>query len=141
MTPGTVVTATEYPRALLDTSVVIDLAEIDEELLPLEGAISSITLAELSAGVSHAPDPFTRAVRLRALQAVEATFDVLPFDPDAARTYGQVDALIRVAGRKPRGRFADLLIAATAISQDLPLLTRNPKDLVGLESILTSVSI
>ena len=35
------------PQGLLDTSVVIDLESIETELLPIESAISALTLAEL----------------------------------------------------------------------------------------------
>ncbi|WP_090595527.1 PIN domain-containing protein [Auraticoccus monumenti] len=40
-------------------------------------------------------------------------------------------------GRRPRGRFADLLIAATAHAHGLDLYTRNGDDLAGLEGLLT----
>jgi hypothetical protein len=83
----------------------------------------------------------TQVVRQRHLQATEALFDVLPFDAGAARVYGHIDVLVRAAGRSPRARIADLFIAATAVAYDLPLLTRNPKDFVGLDSILTVVAI
>ena len=40
-------------------------------------------------------------------------------------------------GRKARGRRAvDLLIAATALAEGLPLYTRNPSDIHGLASLL-----
>jgi predicted nucleic acid-binding protein len=132
---------TELSRAILDTSVVIDINEVDRAHLPGEIAISAVTLAELTAGVGYATDPVERIGRQRALQAAEATFDVLPFDAESARAYGQVDLLVRLAGRKPRGRTADLFIAATAVANDLPVLTRNPKDFVGLESLVQIISI
>jgi len=41
------------------------------------------------------------------------------------------------AGRKPRGRRAvDLLIAATALAQEMPLFTRNPADFASLEGLI-----
>ncbi|MFQ6272037.1 type II toxin-antitoxin system VapC family toxin [Kutzneria viridogrisea] len=126
---------------MLDTSVVIDLSTIPEQDLPLECAISAVTLAELAVGVHTAKDVLQRTVRQHLLQATEASFDVLPFDAQAARTYAHVDTFVRAAGRKPRVRMADLLIAATAIANDLPLLTRNPKDFLGLESIVRVVQI
>jgi predicted nucleic acid-binding protein len=132
---------TDIERGLLDTSVVIDLPTIPAESLPLESAISAITLAELTAGVAGAKDPVTRVVRQRHLQATEASFDVLPFDPGSARAYGHIDVLVRAVGRSPRARIADLFIAATAVANDLPLITRNPKDFVGLDSILAVVAI
>lgn len=128
-------------RGLLDTSVVIDLPKVPIEQLPDELAISTVTLAELAAG-PHASDiPAERAARQQRLQWAEATFDPLPFDAEAARRYGQVYALVRASGRRPRRRLADLLIASVAVANDLPLLTRNPADFAGLESVLTVVSV
>ncbi|MEV6604764.1 type II toxin-antitoxin system VapC family toxin [Kutzneria sp. NPDC051319] len=132
---------TDIERGMLDTSVVIDIPTIPEASLPLECSISAITLAELTAGVANAQDPVKRVIRQRHLQATEASFEVLSFDPDAARAYGHIDVLVRAAGRSPRTRIADLFIAATAVANDLPLITRNPKDFVGLDSILTVVAI
>jgi predicted nucleic acid-binding protein len=40
------------------------------------------------------------------------------------------------AGRKPRRRIADLLIAATAIAEGLPLFTTNPDDFTGLDKLM-----
>jgi predicted nucleic acid-binding protein len=67
---------------------------------------------------------------------VEAAFESLSFDAAAARSYGLVYAAVRVAERPPRRRLADLLIAATAHANSLPLLTRNPDDFAGLEHLL-----
>lgn len=128
-------------RGLLDTSVVIDLPKVSISRLPDELAISTVTLAELAAG-PHATDvPAERAARQRRLQWAEATFDPLPFDAEAARSYGQVYALVLAAGRHPRRRLADLLIASVAVANGLPLFTRNPTDFTGLDSVLTVVEI
>jgi hypothetical protein len=50
------------------------------------------------------------------LQHVEATFDPLPYDQGAARLFRQICAAVRTAGREPRKRASDLMIAATAAS-------------------------
>jgi len=42
--------------------------------------------------------------------------------------YGQLCAAVRAAGRQPRPRSSDLMIAATAASNALPLYTANPDD-------------
>jgi predicted nucleic acid-binding protein len=124
---------------MLDTSVVIDLDRIDAAQLPNRVSISAITMAELAAGPHATDDPAERARRQDRLQRAEATFDPLPFDADAARAYGRIYASV-VAGRKARGRRAvDLLIAATAVANALPLYTRNPDDfdqLDGLEVVV-----
>lgn len=129
-----------HVRGLLDTSVVVDLDEIDPGLLPDEPAVCSVTLAELAAGPHATSDPNERARRQEHLQRVEAIFDPLPFDADAARAYGRVYAAIAAVGRKARGRRAvDMLIAATALANELPLYTCNPDDFAGLNEILEVV--
>jgi predicted nucleic acid-binding protein len=122
---------------ILDTSVVIDLSDIEATLLPAESAITAVTLAELAAGPHATDDPIERSIRQERLQWAEATFDALPFDIAAARSYGRVYALVRAARRQPRSRVADLMIASIAAGQHLPLYTRNPADFAGLESIIT----
>ena len=132
---------TEPTRGLLDTSVVIDHDILDSGCLPDESAIAAVTLAELSAGPHVARDEQERARRQDRLQWAAATWDPLPFDADAARVYGRVFAAVRAAGRPGRARLADLLIAATAAANGLPLYTRNPKDFAGLESVVTVVPV
>ncbi len=54
----------------------------------------------------------------------------------AARAYGRVYASVLAAGRKARGRRAvDLLIAATAIANELPLYTCNPDDFAEIDGL------
>ncbi len=129
-------------RGLLDTSVVIDLEKIESDLLPIECAISAVTLAELAAGPHATSDQQERARRQDRLQRTEAIFDPLPLDVEASRAYGRIYAAVFAAGRKARGaRAVDLLIAATALSLDLPIYTRNAKDFEALEGLVEVVEI
>jgi predicted nucleic acid-binding protein len=121
--------------------VVVDLDLFSAEQLPVELAISVITLAELSAGPAAAVDDDERARRQDRLQRTEAVFDPLPFDVEAARAYGRIHAAVVDRGRQPRRRFADLLIASTALAENLPLITRNADDFVGLEKLISVVEI
>jgi hypothetical protein len=137
-------------QGLLDTNILVLRGWIDPAELPEEMAISAITLAELSAG-PHQVRPNSeqdmydeheeRARRTEALQRAESEFDPLPFDAEAARVYGRVTAAVVAAGRKPRRRIADLMIAATAIGENLPLYTTNPSDYVGLERLLRVIPV
>jgi hypothetical protein len=131
---------TRPARGILDTSVVVDLDEIDAASLPREVAVSSLTLAELAAGTHATTDADERSRRQDRLQRAEAAFDPLPFDGDAARAYGRVFAAVTSAGRKARGaRAVDLLIAATAVAAGLPLYTRNARDFEALDDLLTVI--
>jgi predicted nucleic acid-binding protein len=122
---------------LLDTSVIIDLEEIDASRLPISVAVSALTMAELAAGPHATHDPDERGRRQDRLQRAEAAFDPLPFDGESARAYGRVFASVIAAGRKARGaRAVDLLIAATALAEDLPLYTHNGDDFRALDDLL-----
>ena len=131
-----------HPRGLIDTSVVIDLELIEPADLPVEIAVSAITMAELAAGPHATTDPAERARRQDRLQRAEATFEPLPVDRAVARAHGRVHAAVGAAGRKARGRRAvDLFSAATAAAAGLPLYTRNPADFAGLSEILEIVAV
>ncbi|MCU1486494.1 MAG: hypothetical protein JWN67_3240 [Actinomycetia bacterium] len=127
---------------MLDTSVVIDLDQLDRAALPVELAVSALTMAELAAGPYAPGDPAERAERQDRLQRAEAAFESLPFDANAARAYGRVYAAVTTVGRKARGaRAGDLLVAASALAYGLPLYTRNPDDFRGLEGLLEVVPV
>lgn len=129
-------------RGLLDTSVVIDLERLDANVLPREIAISSLTIAELSAGPHAAATAAERARRQDRLQRVEAAFDPLPFDAEAARAYGRIFAEVASKGTKARGaRAVDLMIAAVALAHGLPLVTRNASDVRDLRRLLHVIEV
>ena len=134
-------TGDQHQVGMIDTNVLVHLAALDGAELPDEMVISAVTLAELSAGPHHADDPAERARRVSVLQHAEATFEPLPFDTDAARAFGLVVAAVLAAGRTPRRRIADLMIAATALASRLPLYTTNPGDFTGLGALVTVVPV
>ncbi|WP_240506670.1 type II toxin-antitoxin system VapC family toxin [Thermoactinospora rubra] len=114
----------------------------DPTELPAESAITAVTLGELSRGPYATDDPVKRAGRVAVLQYAEAAFgDPLPYDAEAARLFGQICAIVYSQGRQPRSRTADLMIAATAASNELPLFTANPKDFDGLERLVNVVTV
>ena len=119
-------------RALLDTSVVIG----DRRPAGVEAAISVATLAELHFGALLAADPAERARWVGRLAAVEAAFDPLPVTAEVARTWGRLAAAVAQRGGKPRRRQIDLVIAATALSENVPLLTYDLADLAIIEDLL-----
>lgn len=139
--PGETPDDREQERGLVDTNIVIHLTKLEPSRLPAELVVSAVTLAELSAGPYHADDPAERARRVRVLQHAEATFDPLPFDAPAARAFGQVCAAVLAAGRTPRRRVADLMIASIALANRLPLYTTNPADFASLDELVTVVGV
>ena len=121
---------------LLDTSTLILLERIDDPAtLPGQPVITAITLAELSVGPLVAAGAPERATRQARLQQAEADFDPLPFDAASARAFGRVAASLRQAGRKAHARAYDAMIAAIAISNELPLYTCNPRDFEHMDGL------
>ena len=125
-------------RAILDTSVVIAT-----DVGPLEGelAISSATLAELHFGVLVTRKPDIRAERLRRLSLLQHRFDALPVDEAVAASYGRLAAAVVAAGRQPRARTMDLLIAATAHAHSARVYTRNASEFAGMEGLVEIVPV
>jgi predicted nucleic acid-binding protein len=127
---------------LLDASIVIDWHDpAVSAALPDEVAISAITAAELAAGPHLAATAIEAAKRQARLQEVESRLEPIPFDAVAARSYGLIVAAVVNESRKPRSRFADLLIAATAHANGLDLYTRNGDDFTGLEELVRVVAV
>jgi toxin FitB len=127
---------TALSRGILDTSVLI---ADDVAPLPGELAIRVVSLAELHFGVLLAQDGDARARRLSRLSAMQRRFDPLPVDEAVAESYGFLASQVMKAGRQPRVRVRDLLIAATARAHDAALFTRNSQDLKGLEGLVEIV--
>ncbi|MEA3503459.1 MAG: type II toxin-antitoxin system VapC family toxin [Actinomycetota bacterium] len=123
-------------RGILDTSTLILLGRLqDTDTLPDEPQITTVTLAELSVGPLVATSDEERVARQAHLQQAESDFDPLPFDAPAARSFGRVATGLRKVGRKPAARAYDAMIAAIAMSNDLPIHTCNPRDFAGIEGL------
>ncbi len=108
---------------LLDTDVLIDflrgLTEAREFIasLPRDAAVSAVTVAELHVGVREGAER-------QALDAMLATFRILPLDAETARQGG---LLRRDYGKSHGVGLNDALIAATAQRNGLLLATLNIK--------------
>ena len=132
---------TPHDAGVVDTNVIAALKLYDPAELPAMMLVTTITLGELSFGPHATDDPVKRAGRVAVLQHVEATFDPLPYDQGAARLFGQICAAVRASGREPRRRALDLMIAATAASNELPLYTSSPGDFKGTEALVEVVGL
>jgi tRNA(fMet)-specific endonuclease VapC len=119
---------------LLDTNTLILLGEIQTEL-PEFPAISAITLADLTVGPLVAKTDLERSHRLGHLQFAESNFQALAFDESAARVFGRLAAQVRTSGRTARARSFDLLIASTAVANELPLYSVNVNDYAGIDEL------
>lgn len=120
-------------RVILDTSVLI---ASDVDLSGLICQISSVSYAELHFGVHGAPDDDTRLGRQHRLTLIQSVYGRgIAFSDETAHHYGLLCGLLRAQGRSPRGRAMDLMIAATALTLAVPLVTRNTDDVdrLGVE--------
>jgi predicted nucleic acid-binding protein len=94
--------------------------------------LSAVTEAELRTGIAILPAGQRREGLRAALDTTIAEdFEgrILPFDTDAAKTYAEIAAGRRSAGR-PIAE-ADCQIAAIARAAGMPVITRNTRDFEG----------
>lgn len=120
-------------RAIADTSIFI-AQETGRELgdLPEEIAVSVITAAELELGVLRAVDPGARAVRLSTLSRVQATYPLLPVDPEVASCFARIASAERAKGRRLRRH--DTWIAATAMRHGAGVATQD-RDFTSFDEV------
>ena len=88
--------------------------------------ITAVTVFERLRGYRaaiRAGKPFER--QLQAFEALVANCVVLPFDRDAAAVAADIWS---AATRRQRSQLGDILIAAVAVSRQIPLATRNTRD-------------
>lgn len=117
-------------RYMLDTNICIYLIrhhppEVRAQFTTLQRGdvvMSAITLAELRFGVECHPQSRDQAEL--ALNALVREVPVMPFDADAAVSYGVVRAAVRSRQREA----LDRLIAAHAVSLGCVLVTNNEAD-------------
>jgi len=93
-------------------------------------SVSSVNLAELYSGAYHVPNP---QPLLDKVDELLRDVNVLAFDADCARMFGQVrGGLLQKAIAVPT---ADLMIAATALVYNLTLETHNTKDYLHIPGL------
>lgn len=112
-------------RGVLDTSVFIAMEsgrQLRTEAMPLTAAISSVTKAELRAGVLVADGIAARDRRIDTLSLADR-IAVLPVDEDVAGAWAQMRTYLAASGR--RVNVNDVWIAATAAAHEIPVFTRD----------------
>ena len=125
-------------RYLLDTNVCIELirgrgAKVLKRLKRCsvgEVGISAITLAELEHGVEKSARPAQNRI---ALSEFCAPLEILPFDDDAAASYGRIRASLERAGNLIGPM--DLLIAAHASAVGALVVSGNEREFRRVEGL------
>ena len=122
---------------LLDTNTCVYAIKRDLGVLrglqdhsPDDFGISAITVAELWFGAAKSSRP--RETR-SSVDAFLKPFEVLPFAGDAAEEYAGIRLQLEKAGR-PIGE-RDLLIAATAKSRRLTVVTHNVREFARVSGL------
>jgi tRNA(fMet)-specific endonuclease VapC len=92
--------------------------------------ISSITLSELSYGVSKSSRPEQNQI---ALTQFIAPLEILPYGDDAAKYYGELRAHLEKQGTLIGS--LDMLIAAHALSIACTLVTNNEKEFMRIPNL------
>ena len=112
---------------LASPAVLRWLSSTDEDQLHL----SAITLAELRRGISRLPASHKKTRLESFLSRIRRRFSgrILPVDEKVAIAWGELFALERPLN------FPDSLIAATAWTHNLKVVTRNQRDIIKVETI------
>ncbi len=116
---------------LVDTDWIIDVGhgqalatQTLASLFPARIGVSLISYGELSEGAYHAHDPAASLVNLQAFLTGKV---LLPLTAAIMERFAVVRGSLPRQLRRQIGDM-DLLIAATALTHDLTLLTRNVRD-------------
>lgn len=126
-------------RVILDTSVLVARVSTGAgpDLIGLECGLSSVSYGELNFGISIAKTDEARLARTANLHRIVSIFGSgIPYDDTIASSYGFLFGRARQAGQTSRRRTSDIMIAATAHSLGVPLVTRNTTDLAVLVHVL-----
>lgn len=128
---------------LLDTNIVSEpTKKIPDEsvLVQLESkshlsAISSVTWAELLLGVENLPIGKRRSnIQDFVLNHINSLYSKIPFDEHVAGIYAKLLFQYKKAGFVPQ--IHDLQIAATAIANNMILVTRNTKEFKSIDGLM-----
>ncbi|RQG97295.1 PIN domain-containing protein [Natrarchaeobius chitinivorans] len=113
---------------ILDTSFLVDVLRGEETVKQAirtvdergTARVSSVTVMELWEGI-HLADPAEnqRAIVTNVLEDVRE----VPFDRDCATTAGEINTRLHRNGTPIEA--ADVMIAATALVRDVPVVTKN----------------
>lgn len=125
-------------KFMLDTNICIYIikrkpSNVIERFIQTEISqigISSITLSELSYGVSKSSKPEQNQI---ALAQFIAPLEIMPYGHEAAQYYGDLRAHLEKQGT-PIGSL-DMLIAAHALSIGCTLVTNNEKEFIRIPNL------
>ena len=127
---------------LFDTTFIIDLFKHDQRALakaqdmdqsPASKNISSITVHEVLRGIYYLYVGEKLTEKLKLAELALGKFHTIPYTPRIAKNAAKIDADLAKKGEMIT--FPDVVIAATALTYDLVLVTKDEhfKRIVGLK--------
>ena len=130
---------------LLDTNLLIeqpDFALLEEDASQVEVCTSALCYAELMEGEFSA-EPAAAATAVMQLAAARTALgEGLPFGEAELSAYRAICAAILRGGRSlTRARRMDMMIAATALANDLTVATRNASDFAAVSNVVPVVKL
>jgi predicted nucleic acid-binding protein len=125
-------------RYVLDTNIISKRDTYQQARRWIHGhqdqvALSIFTVAEIVQGIAMLPVGNKRAGLQTMLDEMLIEYPVLPFDMREAQAWGAYVASQAAQGRKVA--IMDSLIAATAIANQLWVVTENTRDSPGVDKI------
>ena len=125
---------------LIDTSVLIaaQRGQIDlDAIIDADGdddvAVASISAAEMMHGPHRLPNAVARTRAERAVEGLLDTFPILMFDMDIARVHARLAADLASKGVAIGAH--DLIVAATALTADYRIATRDMRSFPKIPSL------
>ena len=127
------------PVYLLDTNVISEISKLNpnmtvvKKLNAYDGlcAICSTVWQESTFGLSLTPEGKKKTYKSQYIQYVRNNFEIIPYDSFAAQICGEIRAKCKAAGTP--APFFDSQIAATAIANNMILVTHNTEDYSALQ--------
>lgn len=127
---------------LLDTNIISEPTKakansvVTEKILEnIEySCISSVVRAETLSGIKSLPDGKRKDMLFDyAINQIQKLYEILPFDDFAASIYSDLISRLQTKGKMPQK--LDLMIASTAIANNLILVTRNTSDFQPIKEV------
>lgn len=127
---------------LLDTNIISEPSKpmpnknvVDKIFTNIEhSCISSVVWAETLSGIKSLPEGKRKDYLFDyAINQIQKFFTILPFDDFSASIYSDLVSRLKTKGKTPAK--LDLMIASTAISNNLILVTRNISDFKAIKQI------
>lgn len=125
---------------LIDSSVAFaaerdrgNLQSIRERFGNQAVAMSALSVSELLHGVHRADSATRRQRRLQYIEGLLGFVSVLAFDLETARVHSRIWADLAARGQTIGPH--DIIIAATALAHELPIVTLNPGHFERVEGL------